>query len=96
MFAQDTSRNVRKRTSISVRLRIRALWSEISLDAFWIAKSAPFLYVDNENSDQTALSRLTVFVRFKSEGTSTFSQNNTKVSICPSPVTANLEGNVTF
>ena len=34
---------------IQIRLRIRAVWSESSLGAFWIAKDA-----DNEDADQTA------------------------------------------
>ena len=39
---------------IQISLRIRAVWSEFSLGAFWIAKVAKFLHADNENSDQTA------------------------------------------
>ena len=38
---------------IQISLRIRAVWSESSLDAFWIAKDAKFLHVHNEDTDQT-------------------------------------------
>ena len=33
---------------IQISLRIRAVWSESSLGAFWIAKDAAFLDVANE------------------------------------------------
>ena len=39
---------------IQIRLRIRAVWSESSLGALWIAKDAKFLHANNENSDLTA------------------------------------------
>ena len=49
---------VRKRTFGHVRpakyqisLRIRAVWSESLLCAFWIAKDAKILHKDNEDSD---------------------------------------------
>ena len=58
---QNSIRNVRKRTSghvrpgkIQISLRIRAVWSESSLRAFWIAKYAKCLRADDEDSDQTA------------------------------------------
>ena len=38
---------------IQIRLRIRAVWSESSLGAFWIVKEAKFIHADNEDSDQT-------------------------------------------
>ena len=38
---------------IQIRLRIRAVWSESSLDAFWIAKDAKFLHAATK-TDQTA------------------------------------------
>ena len=38
---------------IQISLRIRAVWSESFLDAFWIAKATTFLYADSEDSDQT-------------------------------------------
>ena len=41
---------------IQVSLRIRTIWSESSLGAFWVAKDAIFLHADNEDSDQTARS----------------------------------------
>ena len=34
---------------IQIRLRIRAVWSESSLGAFWIAKEAMCLHADNED-----------------------------------------------
>ena len=37
-----------------ISLRIRAVWSESSLGAFWIAKDATFLHAGSEDSDQTA------------------------------------------
>ena len=44
---------------IQISLRIRAVWSESSLGAFWLAKDGKFLHADNEDSDQTArMSRL--------------------------------------
>ena len=50
------SRNVRKRTfwhvlptKIQISLRIRAVWSESSLSAFWIVKDAKFLHADNKD-----------------------------------------------
>ena len=53
-------RNVSKRTISNVRpakiqisLRIRAVWSESSLCAFWIAKEEKLFYADNGDSDQT-------------------------------------------
>ena len=73
------SRNVRKRTFENVQptktqisLRDRAVWSESSLDAFWIAKDVKFLHADNECSNQPArMRRLNwAFVgRTMSEGT---------------------------
>ena len=52
---KNLSRNVRKRTyehvrsaKIQIRLRIRAVWSEFSLGACWIAKDVMFLHVDNK------------------------------------------------
>ena len=52
------SRNVRKRTlwymrpaKIQISLRIRAVWSESSLGAFWLAKVKNFLQEDNEDAD---------------------------------------------
>ena len=63
------NRNVGKRTFVYVRpaksqisLRIRAVWSESSLGAFWIAKDARFLHADNEDSDQTAQMRRLIWV----------------------------------
>ena len=70
-FLFDINRVIRKRTfghkrpaKIQISLRIRAVWSESTLGAFWIAKDSSFLYADNEDSNQTARTcRLTwVFV----------------------------------
>ena len=72
------NRNIRKRTSGHVRqakiqivLRIRTVYSESSLCAFWKAKDAKFLHADNEDSDQTARMRrlIRVFVSALSAGT---------------------------
>ena len=61
ILKRNMSGIVRKRTSgfvrpakIQISLRIRAVWSESSLGAFWIAKDAEFLQTDNEDSDRTA------------------------------------------
>ena len=53
------------------RLFIRAIWSEFSLGAFWIAKDAKFLRADNEGSIWAARMRrlIWVFVERTSEGT---------------------------
>ena len=50
---KDTFGHVRP-AKIQIRLRIRAVWSESSLGAVWLAKPAKFLHADNEDSDQTA------------------------------------------
>ena len=42
---------------IPISLRIRAVWSESSLGAFWIAKEAKCIHVDREDSDKTAQMR---------------------------------------
>ena len=39
---------------IHISLRIRAVWSDSSLDAFWIAKNLIFFLADNGKSDQIA------------------------------------------
>ena len=36
---------------IQISLCIRAVWSESSLDTFWIAKDAKFLQAENKDSD---------------------------------------------
>ena len=41
---------------IQISLRIRAVWSESSLCAFWIVNNAKILHADNEHSDQIDLS----------------------------------------
>ena len=62
------NRIVRKRTfyvrpaKIQISLRIRAVWSESSLDAFWIAKDAKFIHADKEESDQTVRMRRLIWV----------------------------------
>ena len=55
------SRNIRKHTfghvhsaKIQISLRIRAVRSESSLSAFWIANNAKFFYSDNEGSSDCA------------------------------------------
>ena len=47
---------------IPISLRIRALWSDSSLGAFWKAKDARFLHVCNEDSDQTARMHMLIWV----------------------------------
>ena len=63
------NRNVRKRTfghvlpaKIQISLRRRAVWSESSLGAFWIANDAKFLQTDNEDSNQTARMRRLIWI----------------------------------
>ena len=62
-------RNIRKcifghvrPTKIQISLRIRAVWSESSLRAVWIAKDAKSLHADNEDSDQTVRMRRLIWV----------------------------------
>ena len=43
-------------------MRIRAVWSESSLDAFWITKDAKFHHADNEDSYQIARMRRLIWV----------------------------------
>ena len=66
---QYLSRNVRKRTfwhvrsaKIQISLSVRAVGSEYSWAAFWIAKAAQFLYADSEDSNQTARMRRLIWV----------------------------------
>ena len=47
---------------IQISLCIRAVWSESSLGALWIAKNTNFLHADNEDSDQTARMRRLIWV----------------------------------
>ena len=47
---------------IQISLRILAVWSEFSLDAFWLAKDTKFLLADNEGSDQTARMRRLIWI----------------------------------
>ena len=47
---------------VQVSLRFRAVWSESSTNAFWIAKNAKFLHADNKDSDQTAWMRRLIWV----------------------------------
>ena len=56
-----TFRHVRP-AKIQISLRIRAVWSESSPGAFWIAKDAKFLHADNEDSDQTVRMRRLIWV----------------------------------
>ena len=65
------SRNVKKRVFRHVRtakmkisLRMRADWSESSLNAFWIDMDAKFLRADNEYSDQSPQMRRLVWIFF--------------------------------
>ena len=62
---QLLSTNIRKRicghvrpAKIQIRLSICAVWSESSLDAFWIVSDARFVHAGNEDSLQTARMRL--------------------------------------
>ena len=65
------SLNVRIRTwghvrpaQIQISLRIRAVWSESSLGAFWVAKDIKLLYRDNEDPDQTSRMLVELSLRF--------------------------------
>ena len=49
---------------IQIGLRIRAVRSESSLAAFWIAKDAKFLLTDNEDADRTAHARADLSLRW--------------------------------
>ena len=66
---EKMNRNVRECTfrrvrpaRIQISLRIRAVWSESSLGAFWIAEDAKFLHTNNDDSDQTAWIRRLIWV----------------------------------
>ena len=43
---------------IQISMRIRAVWSESLLCAFWIAKDAKFLYANNEETLRPWLSKI--------------------------------------
>ena len=58
---RNTSGSVRP-VQIQISLRIRAVWSEPSLGAFWIAKDSKFRHADNEDSDQIARMRRLIWV----------------------------------
>ena len=65
------TRNVKKCTSghvrpanIKISMRMRAVWSESSLGALWIAKNAMCFHADNEDSNQTARMRCLICVFF--------------------------------
>ena len=65
------SLNVRKRTfehvlpaKIHISMRIRAVWSESSLGAYWPVKDAKFLRADSGYSDQTVRTRRLTLVVF--------------------------------
>ena len=67
----DTSCNVKKRafrhvrpSKIQICPNVRAVWSESSLSAVWIAKDVKFFHVDNEDSDQTARMRRLIWFFF--------------------------------
>ena len=53
-----------RQAKIQISLRIRAVWSESSLDAHWIAKGTKFLHVDNEDADQIARLSRKIWVFF--------------------------------
>ena len=44
---------------------MRLVWSESSVGAFWIAKDAKFLHVDNEYSDMTVQLCRLIWVHYK-------------------------------
>ena len=69
LYHKKISRNVRKCTfehalsvKIQISLRIRTVWSAVSLPEFWIASAAKFHHADNEDSDQIALMRRLIWV----------------------------------
>ena len=66
---------------IQISLRIRAVWSESSLGAVWIAKDedAKFLYADKEYPDQTARMRRLIWVFFGQHVRGTFSNISAKI-----------------
>ena len=50
MFSKRTLEHMRT-VKIQISLRMRVVWLESSLSAFWIAKDAKFLQAENEDSD---------------------------------------------
>ena len=55
-----------------INLRIRAVWSESSLGALWIARDATFLHVGNKGSDY-AIALADLSLRWVHMSISTFS-----------------------
>ena len=47
-----------RQAKFQISLRIRAVWSESSLGAFWIALDAKFLRMDNEDSSSLLLQQI--------------------------------------
>ena len=85
----ELNRNIRKRTfgfvrptKIQISLRIRAVWSESSLGAIWIANDAMFLHADNKGSDQTALMRRLIWVRWTHMPKGTFPDVAAQILLC--------------
>ena len=64
---------------IQISLRIRAVWSESSLGAFWIAEDTKFLHADKEYSDQTARMRRLIWVFFGQHVRGTFSNISAQI-----------------
>ena len=46
-----------RQAKIQISLRIRAVWSESSLDAFWIAKDAKIPHAEHHEFDQSVRMR---------------------------------------
>ena len=65
---------------IQISLRIRAVWSEFSLGAFWIAKDAKFLHADNEDWSDCADAQADLSLHWAHMSDSTFSHVTAQMS----------------
>ena len=63
-YTKQLGRNVRhaRRAKIQISPRIRTVWSESLLGAFWTAKDAKILHADKEDSNQTARKRRLIWI----------------------------------
>ena len=59
---QETYLGYVRQAKIQISLRIRAVWSEYSLSALWMAKNAKFLHADIISSGQTLRMRRLIWV----------------------------------
>ena len=66
---------------IQISLRIRAVWSKSSLDAFGIAKNAKFIHADNKDTDKTVWMRRLIWAFVGGMSESTFTQVGAQIFV---------------